>query len=122
LSSHPPQQEIILKGIVLAAVLSAMPIVASADRISTMNRAERCAYSTRLQVLAAYYYGKGTSRAEVKIHWHGDETQNEIDFVNEALDTGYARIAREHEAGRRDLPLELLGDRVFEECMRGEES
>ena len=119
---HPIFEEIFLNRIALAAAMLVVPLVASADRISTMSRGDRCAYGTKLQVLAAYYYGKGTPRREVKIHWHGDETQNEIDFVNQALDAGYAMIAREYEAGRKDTPLELLGDRVFEECMRGEES
>jgi len=111
-----------LKNLVLAAVMFALPLVAFADRISSMNRADRCAYDTKLQVLAAYYYGKGTPRAEVKIHWHGDETQNEIDFINQSLDAGYAMIEREYRMGRKDTPLELLGDRVFEQCMRAEES
>ena len=111
-----------MKNIVLAAVLLVLPIAASADRISAMSHAERCAYGTKLQVLGAYYYGQGTPRAEVKIHWHGDETQNEIDFVNRAIDAGYAMIEREYEVGRKDTPLALLGDRIYEECMRGEES
>jgi hypothetical protein len=111
-----------MKNLVLAAVMITLPLVASADRISSMNRADRCAYGTKLQVLAAYYYGKGTPRAEVKIHWHGDETQNEIDFVNQSLDAGYEMIERDHRVGRKDTPLELLGDRVFEQCMRAEES
>lgn len=111
-----------MKSTILAAVLLVLPIVASADRISAMGLAERCAYGTKLQVLGAYYYGLGKPRAEVKIHWHGDETQNEIDFVTRAIDAGYALIEREYEVGRKDTPLALLGDRIYEECMRGEES
>lgn len=106
----------------LAVVLTLVAGVAHADRITTMNRSDRCAYTTKLQVLAAYYFGKGTPRAEIKVHWHGDETQYEIDFVNHALDVGYEYIRREHEAGRKDTPLELLGDSIYEACMSGEES
>lgn len=111
-----------MKQIILAVALTLIAGAAGADRITSMNRAERCAYETRLQVLAAYYFSKGTPRAEVKIHWHGDETQFEIDFVNRALDVGYERIRLEHEAGRKDTPLEVLGDRIYEACMQGSES
>lgn len=108
--------------IVLAVVLALVAGMANADRITTMNRSERCAYTTKLQVLAAYYFGKGTPRAEIKVHWHGDETPYEIDFINHALDMGYDYVRREHEAGRKDTPLEVLGDRIYEACMNGEES
>ncbi len=111
-----------MKQIILAVALTLIAGSAGADRITSMNRSERCAYETRLQVLAAYYFGKGTPRAEVKIHWHGDETPFEIDFVNRALDVGYERIRLEHEAGRKDTPLEVLGDRIYEGCMQGSES
>lgn len=107
---------------VLLAVFLAMPMSAAADRISELSRADRCAYDTKLQLLAVHFHGKGTPRSEVKIHWHGDETQNEVDFVNRALDAGYAMIEREFGEGRKDTPLEILGDRLFEQCMRGEES
>lgn len=108
--------------IILAAVLTLLAGAAHADRITAMNRTDRCAYTTRLQVLAAYYFGKGTPRAEIRIHWRGDETPYEIDFINSALDVGYEYVRREHEAGRKDTPLELLGDRIYEACMSAEES
>lgn len=111
-----------MKQIILAVALTLFAGIAGADRITSMNRSDRCAYETKLQVLAAYYFGKGTPRAEVKIHWHGDETQYEIDFVNHALDVGYERIRLEHEAGRKDTPLEVLGDRIYEACMQASES
>lgn len=111
-----------LNKILFAVLLAAFSATASADRISAMGHAERCAYGTKLQVLGAYYYGQGKPRAEVKIHWHGDETQNEIDFVNRAIDAGYAIIEREYEVGRKDTPLQLLGDRIYEACMRSDES
>ena len=101
-------------------ILASLASVARADRISDMGRAERCAYSTKLQVLAIHFYRQGKPRAEVKIHWHGDETDNEILFVNEALDAGYAVMQREVDAGAPEMPLELLGDRVFEACMQGQ--
>jgi hypothetical protein len=107
---------------IVAVVLTLFAGAVHADRITAMNRTDRCAYTTKLQVLAAYYFAKGTPRAEIKIHWHGDETQYEIDFVNRALDTGYEYVRREHEAGRKDTPLEVLGDRIYEACMSGEES
>ncbi|MEO8038870.1 MAG: hypothetical protein ABI794_08860 [Betaproteobacteria bacterium] len=103
----------------IVAALLVWPVAAAADRISGMTPAERCAYDTKLQLLAVHFHGKGTPRAEVKIHWHGDETLAEIDFINRALDAGYAMIEREIEAGRKDTPLQILGDRLFEACMSG---
>jgi hypothetical protein len=108
--------------ILLVVLLTLIAGAAQADRITAMNRSDRCAYTTKLQVLAAYYFGKGTPRAEIKVHWHGDETPYEIDFINHALDAGYEYVRREHEAGRKDTPLEVLGDRIYEACMNGEES
>ncbi len=105
---------------VLLAVLS-VP-TALADRISDMSRADRCAYSARMQVLAAHYSNQGTPRAEVKIHWHGDETANEIAFVNQLLDEGYVAWAEARARHGKDFPLELFGDAIFERCMRAAES
>lgn len=89
---------------------------AKADRITQMNTEERCAYAARLQVLAAHYHAKGKARTEIAIHWHGDETQNEIDFVNQVLDAGYAQVTRDSQSGKV-LPLELFGDRAYETCI-----
>ncbi|MCA3129987.1 MAG: hypothetical protein ACK5YW_11665 [Betaproteobacteria bacterium] len=93
-----------------------------ADRVSEMSRADRCAYSARMQVLAAHYSSKGTPRAQVKIHWHGDESANEVAFVNRLLDEGYAAWAEARARHGEAFPLELFGDAVFERCMREAES
>lgn len=103
--------------LIVAVSLFSLPLAASADRITQMTHADRCAYSARLQVIAAHYYKTGKAREDVKIHWHGDETPYEIDFVTRTLDEGYRMIEREYEAGRADTPLEILGDRIFEACM-----
>ncbi len=106
----------------LALVLAFAAPAVQADRITEMSRADRCAYSARMQVLAAHYAGKGLPRDQVKIHWHGDETPNEIAFVNRMLDEGYAGWAQERSRHGDAFPLELFGDGVFERCMNGAES
>lgn len=104
----------------LALALGTPPV--QADRITEMSRADLCAYNARMQVLAAHYAGKGTPRDQVTIHWHGDETDNEIAYVNRQLDEGYAAWARERARLGEALPLELFGDGVFERCMRESDS
>lgn len=105
-----------------AALLLALAAPAHADRITEMSRADLCAYTARMQVLAAHYSTRGLGRDQVKIHWHGDETPNEIAFVNRLLDEGYAAWARARARNGDALPLELFGDGVFDRCMRDTES
>ena len=95
-----------------------LPVTASADRITQMTREERCAYAAKLHVAAAYQFARGLPRAELKLHWHGDETEGEIEFVTRVVDQGYEAMRKEAAAGRGDTPLELLGDRAFEACMK----
>lgn len=106
----------------VSLVLAFTAPVARGDRITEMTRADRCAYTARMQVLAAHYAGKGLPRDQVKIHWHGDETPNEIEFVNRLLDEGYAAWARERARHGDAYPLEMFGDAVFERCMNAAES
>ncbi len=98
--------------------LALVPATAGADRITQMTRGERCTYAARLHVAAAYHYTKGLPRAELKLHWHGDETAEEIEFVTRIVDQGYEAMQREAEAGRAAIPLELVGDKAFEACMK----
>ena len=107
-----------MRAVLTTLILALLPTAASADRISEMTRTERCTYSARMQVVAAHYFRKGTPRAEVKILWHGDETPAEVAFVNRLMDEGYAAMQREVDAGRGDIPFELLGDRAYETCMK----
>ncbi len=103
--------------LVVALVATLSSAVIRADRITDMPHTERCAYTAKLEVLAAWHRAKGTPRSDVKIKWHGDETPNEVEFVNRILDAGYALMEREVAAGHPDIPLELIGDRVFEACV-----
>ena len=98
--------------------LAMIPASAGADRITQMTREERCAYTAKLHVAAAYHYSKGLPRAELKLYWHGDETPGEIEFVTRIIDQGYEAMRRETEAGRSDIPLGLLGDKAYEACMK----
>lgn len=105
----------------LTAVLL-LPEPAAADRITQMTREERCSYVARLQVAAAYHFVQGRSRQDLKIHWHGDETPEEIAFVNRVVDEGYETMRREQAAGRGEMPLELIGDRVYAACLNERDS
>lgn len=98
--------------------LALIPAAASADRITQMTQEERCVYAAKLHVAAAYHFTKGLPRAELKLHWHGDETAGEMEFVNRIVDQGYEAMRRETAAGHGDIPLELLGDKAFEACMK----
>ena len=106
-----------------ATLLLLGPAVAAADRITEMNGAELCAYKAKLSVAAYFYFLQGKQRAEVKLHGHGDETQNEIDFVGRTLDEAYATA----EADKRDRPQQYVseqafGDRAYQACMSAERS
>lgn len=103
----------------IALMLSAP--AALADRITTMTREERCVYVARLQAAAALQFLEGKRREEVRIHWHGDETDHEMRFVTRVIDEGYAAMAREASAGRRSTPVEAIGDRAYQGCMSEKE-
>lgn len=103
----------------LAAFLAAFPILACADRITDMPRTERCVYKARLSVAGYYHYLQGKAREDVKIHWHGDETQNEIEFVTRTLDEAYARAAALRGEGAREVSQAQFGDQIYEACMEG---
>ncbi|MGH8632403.1 MAG: hypothetical protein ACREU7_16770 [Burkholderiales bacterium] len=76
-------------------------------------------YTARLKVIGYYYYLRGTPRERVKVNWKGDETRNEIDFVNRTLDEAYAWLtAASAEAAR--LSEQAFGDMVYSACMSGE--
>jgi hypothetical protein len=107
---------------IVAALFLASPLGAWADRISDMPRTERCVYKARLSVAGYHHYLQGRPREEVKIHWHGDETQHEIDFVTQTIDEAYARAAalhRETPDGR--MSEAQFGDQIYEACMDGRE-
>lgn len=90
-----------------------------ADRITQMNRSDLCIYTAKLQVAGYYYFEQGKPREEVKIVWHGDETQNEIDFVNRTLDDAYRWLTNAKNNGAQLLPVQTFGDLVYEACMNG---
>jgi hypothetical protein len=105
-----------------AVFLCLMSFGAVADRITELDPTERCVYTAKLYVAGYYYYLQGKSRQEIKIHWHGDETQNEIDFVTRTLDAAYARV----ETIKREHPEMFLseltfGDQAYLACMSGTE-
>ena len=94
---------------------------AHADRITRMNQTELCTYTTQLQVAAYYFFEQGKPREEVSIKWHGDETQNEIDFVNTTVARAYSWLASWKDNSGALLPAQSFGDMVYQACMSQKE-
>jgi hypothetical protein len=99
------------------ALLAAAP--AFADRITEMPRTERCVYKARLSVAGYYWHQQGRPRQEVKIHWHGDETQHEVEFVNRTIDEAYAAAEAIRGGSGKRVSDSDFGDRVYNACMSG---
>jgi len=55
----------------------------------------------------------------VKIVWHGDETPDEIYFVNRTLADAYLWLSNARNNGAELLPVQTFGDLVYEACMNG---
>ena len=109
-----------MRRIVLALILFLLiPQAAQADRITQMSQSDLCIYTAKLQVAGYYYFEKDRPREDVKINWHGDETQNEIDFVNKTLDDAYTWLTNAKNNGAELLPVQTFGDLVYEACMHG---
>lgn len=103
-----------------AALLLAAPGAAPGDRISEMPRTELCVYQAKLSVAGYHYFRQGRARSAVIIHWHGDETPNEIDFVTRTLDEAYTRAESLQQADPTKLVSEQdFGDRTYDACMLG---
>jgi hypothetical protein len=92
---------------------------AYADRISRMDQTERCVYVAKLEVAAYYFFEQGKAREDVVLHWHGDETENEIAFVNKTVDNAYAWLASWKESSNSMLSAQSFGDMVYQACMQG---
>jgi hypothetical protein len=105
---------------VLMCALLVSPAV-HADRITRMNQTELCTYTTQLQVAAYYFFEQGKPREEVSIKWHGDETQNEIDFVNATVAEAYAWLNKWKGNSNEMLPAQSFGDMVYQTCMSKKE-
>jgi hypothetical protein len=109
------------KSFLLACALLIAP-VAHADRISRMNQTELCTYTAQLKVVAYHFFEQGKAREEVSIKWHGDETQNEIDFVNKTIAEAYTWLASWKESSNSMLPAQSFGDMVYQACMSKKDS
>jgi len=115
----PPRIPLALR--IPTALLLFLRALSSADRINRMTPTERCVYTAQLSVAGYHYFLQGRSRSQVPIRWHGDETQNEMDFVNHILDQAYAAA----EQDRRDQPNQpvseqAFGERAYQSCMNAE--
>ena len=96
-----------------------LPHAVHADRITQMNQTDLCTYIAKLQVAGYYYFEQGKPREEVKVVWNGDETPNEIDFVNGTLDDAYLWLTNAKRNGATLVPAQTFGDLVYEACMNG---
>ncbi len=105
-----------MKSFLLACAML-LPAAAQADRISRMNPTELCTYTAQLKVAAYYFFEQGKAREAVQIKWHGDETQNEIDFVNDTVAQAYEWLSRWKETSNEMLPAHSFGDMVYQSCM-----
>jgi len=99
-----------------------VPPAVHADRINQMNQTELCTYTAQLQVAAYYFFEQGKAREEVSIKWHGDETRNEIDFVNKTVAEAYSWLADWKNSSNALLPAQSFGDMVYQACMRKKQS
>ena len=104
----------------LCALLVSIPV--HADRITRMNQTELCTYTAQLKVAAYYFFEQGKPRAEVSIKWHGDETQNEIDFVNKTVDEAYEWLGKQKESSSEMPSAQAFGDLVYQSCMTRKDS
>ena len=84
-----------------------------------MTQSDLCIYTAKLQVAGYYYFEQGKPREQVKMVWHGDETQNEIEFVSRTLDDAYLWLSSARNSGAELLPVQTFGDLVDEACMNG---
>jgi hypothetical protein len=103
----------------LGLIILLLASAAHADRITEMNEVDRCTYVAKLEVIALYFFEQGKPREEVVIHWHGDETENEIAFVNKTVDNAYAWLTAWKESSNAMLPAQSFGDMIFQACMEG---
>ena len=102
----------------LAVILFAA-VPAFADRISELPQTERCVYKARLSVAGYYWHQQGRAREDVRIHWHGDETRNEVEFVKRTIDEAYAAAQAMHDGSGHYMSEAEFGDRVYNACMTG---
>jgi hypothetical protein len=106
-----------LQAMASIGVLLCATAPACADRISRMSATERCVYSTQLSVAGYYYFLEGKSRAEIAIHWHGDETRNEVDFINQTLDAAFALAEQDRKQRPERMPTaQAFGDMIYQAC------
>jgi hypothetical protein len=99
-------------------LLLAAPL-AHADRITGMTREDRCIYVARLEMLAHQFFEQGKPRGDVVIRWHGDETENEIAFVNKTVDDAYAWLEAWKQSSNEMLPAQSFGEMVLQACLEG---
>ncbi len=86
-----------------------------------MTAPELSVYKAKLAVAAYFYFLQGKPRGEVAIHWHGDETENEIEIIGRTLDEVYATAeADKHDHPEEPLSEQAFGDRTFQTCIAGE--
>jgi hypothetical protein len=63
------------------------------------------------------FFLEGKSRPEVPVHWHGDETQYEVEFVNRTLDAAFAMAEHDRAQHPERMPsAQAFGDSIYQTC------
>ena len=105
----------------LAGALLIAP-AAHADRIAQMDPKTLCVYTAQVKLAAYHFFEQGKPREQVSIEWRGDETPDEINFVNDALTQAYAWLASWKQSSNEMLPATSFADMVYQACMREKDS
>jgi hypothetical protein len=82
-----------------------------------MSHTELCVYKAKLLVAGYWYYREGRARKDVAIQWHGDETENEKEFVEHTIDEAYQTADADHRSTPNVYMSEqAFGDRAYDAC------
>src|SRR5215212_6374449 len=97
----------------IALMLLCVPVIGNAFRISRISPTDRCVY-VQLTFAGNHYFLQRKTRTEIPIRWHGDETQNEMEFVDQVF-TSAKRARRER--AKESMSEQLFGDWTYRGCM-----
>lgn len=99
-----------MRALVAAVLMSTAVVASAADRIQSMGHLEQCVYRARLAAAGSYTRASKTAETceGIKILWHGDETENEIEYVRRWTCVGF-------ESGTNPV---VAGDRVYAACVK----
>lgn len=99
-----------MKSLLLAFLVLSATTSSAADRIQSMSHPEQCVYRARLASAGSFIRQTKAANtcSEIKIMWHGNETQNETDYVTRWICAGFTHGTN---------PV-TAGDATFDACMK----